>query len=99
MKCPICGGSTEHDREYPPNPYVCDECEGKPLVLDGPVKWQQVKVRGCGSCPLLLWNAPARCRLDDRKVCADTWEMRAILPDWCALRRGPVVISLEDDDA
>lgn len=26
-KCPRCGGPTTHDRELPPNPYVCDECD------------------------------------------------------------------------
>lgn len=28
-KCPLCGGVADngHDREYPPNPYVCTKCE------------------------------------------------------------------------
>ncbi len=26
--CPECKGPTTHDREYPPNPYVCDACDG-----------------------------------------------------------------------
>ena len=26
-RCPECGGPTTHDRELPPNPYVCDECD------------------------------------------------------------------------
>lgn len=25
--CPSCGGPTEYDREDPPNPYYCDDCE------------------------------------------------------------------------
>lgn len=25
--CPGCGGPTEYDREDPPNPYYCDQCE------------------------------------------------------------------------
>lgn len=27
ISCPKCGGPTTHDREYPPNPYVCERCE------------------------------------------------------------------------
>ena len=26
-RCPGCGGETEHDREYPPNMYLCVKCE------------------------------------------------------------------------
>lgn len=26
LVCPGCGKFVGHDREYPPNPYYCDEC-------------------------------------------------------------------------
>jgi hypothetical protein len=33
-ECPICKGPADngHDRELPPNPYLCTKCENNPLV-------------------------------------------------------------------
>jgi len=40
VSCPMCGGSgyTGHDREYPPNPYICRICDGSGKVEIKPFK-------------------------------------------------------------
>ena len=41
-KCPACGGIPDngHDREYPPNPYICSKCmETGWACLNGPDYW------------------------------------------------------------
>jgi len=39
-KCPRCGGyaDNEHDREYPPNVYVCSKCESPMTERDEALK-------------------------------------------------------------
>ena len=34
IACPGCGGPTTHDRELPPNPYLCLKCAAKQIAED-----------------------------------------------------------------
>ena len=36
-KCPICDGPADngHDREYPPNPYICTQCVDERQCMEG----------------------------------------------------------------
>ena len=50
-KCPVCGGSADngHDREYPPNPYVCTKCESGALAAQNAAgRCPYVRCEGCG---------------------------------------------------
>lgn len=50
--CPQCGGSGEDgfDRCHPPNPYICDLCQGSGLVFIRPAPAPQSAVIEGGSC-------------------------------------------------